>query len=221
MPILASRGREIRELLEALSEPKKREGALLRLRNLGPRVVPHAGDDLARLGPEARRGLLEILRDVQTADARALKKRLARVDTGGPGSPRPAPPEKADPEAQALDDLRALPPPRPDERASISRERGEAHLALARAGSRLARKDLLLSLNTLAADRSRLYWEAAGLIGDTAFLAPLARVALVRPEAAHALAKIVKRERITAKSRILRELEDPLRPIVARAILNR
>lgn len=221
MPIVASRGREIRKLLGDLSEPGRRAGALIRLRNLGSRVVPHAGDDLARLDAEARRDLLEILRDVQTADAKALKKRLVRVDPDATTSPRREAPADADPEARSLEDIRALPPPRQNERASVSRERGEAHLALARAGSRLARKDLLLSLTTLAAERSRLYCEAAGLIGDAAFIAPLARLALVRPEAAQALAAIAKRERITARSKILRDLDEPLRPILARAILAR
>jgi hypothetical protein len=226
LPILASRGGEIRRLLVELSDPKRRAGAAMRLHSLGARVVPHVSDELGRLDADARRALLEALSDVQTADAKALRRRLVRVET--PPAPRAgAPPAPArEPirgrtegaEAQALDALRALPPPRPSERASVSRERGEAHLTLARAGSRLARKDLLLSLNVLGAERARLYCEAAGLIGDLEFLAPLARVAHVRPEAAAAIVLIASRERVTLRSKVVRNLEEPLRLIVARSI---
>ncbi|MEO8501236.1 MAG: hypothetical protein ABI565_10000, partial [Vicinamibacteria bacterium] len=188
----------------------------------GARVVPHAADELGRLDPPARRALLEALRDVETADARALKKRLMRLDTpatkpdrGGVGANLGTSPE---PESRALDELRALPPPRPNERAAVSRERGEAHLALARRGSRLARKDLLLSLNTLAPERARLYCEAAGLIGDGDFLTPLARAAAKVKEATRAIAQIATREKITPRSKVLRTLDEPVRVVVARAL---
>jgi len=201
----------------------------MRLRSLGARVVPHVAEELGRLDAEARAALLDALRDVQTADAKALRKRLVRAETRpaqGPGVPPATAGESTGDrtegaETHALDVLRALPPPRPSERASVSRERGEAHLALARSGSRLARKDLLLSLTTLGAERTRIYCEAAGLIGDTEFLAPLARIAPVRPEAAASISRIAARERITSRSRVLRNLEEPLRLIVARSIAGR
>lgn len=228
MPILASRAGEIRRLLSELSDPKRRAGAVLRLRSVGARVVPHVEDELGRLDPAARRALLEALGDVSTADARALRERLLRLEPTGraEGSPSgsPASPEAVraeagvDAERRALDDLRALPPPRSNERASISRERGEAHLALARTGSRLARKDLLLSLTTLAPERARAYCEAAGLIGDAAFLAPLAGMAIRVREAAGAIARIAAREKITARSKVLKTLDEPVRVIVARAL---
>jgi len=232
MPIVASRGGEIRRLLSELSEPKRRPGAILRLRAMGARVVPHVADELGRLDPEVRLALLEALRDVQTAEARALRKRLTRVeplagprrtdprsgDRGGP--PEEHGPMAADAESRALDQLRALPPPRPSERAGVSRDRGEVHLALARTGSRLARKDLLQSLSTLAAERARLYCQAAGLIGDSDFLAPLARLSAKQPEAARAISQIASRERITPRSKILRTLDESLRVIVARAIAS-
>jgi hypothetical protein len=218
MPIVASRGSEIRRLLAELADPKRRAGAVMRLKGLGSRVVPHVAFDLGRLDPEARSGLLEALGDIKTSDGKALKKRLERLEP----SPRAQglAPREAGAEATSLDALRALPPPGPGERATVSRERGEAHLALARAGSRLARKDLLDSLSTLSADRTRLYCEAAGLIGDAAFLAPLARIAGVRPEASKAIAAIARRERITLRSKALRDLEESLRGIVARAIAS-
>jgi HEAT repeat protein len=75
-----------------------------------------------------------------------------------------------------------------------------------------------LSLNTLGPERTRLYCEAAGLIGDGEFLAPLARWAAKRPEAVRAIAQIGVRERITPRSKALRNLEEPLRVIVARAL---
>lgn len=226
MPIVASRGGEIRRLLEGLSDPKRRAGAVLRLRSLGARVVPHAAEELGRLDADARRALLEALREVQTADAKALRKRLMRIETrpGKTGAAtsaaetEPVPGTTRDAEAQALDALRALPPPRPSERASVSRERGEAHLGLARSGSRLARKDLLQSLDVLSPERARLYCEAAGLIGDTDFLAALARLARSRPEASEAIARIAAREKITLRSKVLRNIEEPLRLIVARSI---
>lgn len=232
MPIVASRGGEIRRLLAELSDPKRRAGAVLRLRSLGARVVPHVADELGRLDPGARRSLLDALREVQTADAGALKKRLMRaeppaatpardksripLDTAPEGKSVEA--TSANAESRALDALRALPPPRLNERASVSRERGEAHLALARTGSRLARKDLLLSLTTLAPERARLYCEAASLIGDGEFLAPLARTAMKLPEAGRAIARIASREKITLRSKILRTLDEPLRVIVAQAL---
>ncbi len=226
MPIVASRGGEIRRLLEGLSDPQRRAGAVLRLRSLGARVVPHVADEFGRLDTDARRALIEVLGDVQTADAKALRKRLVRSEAASPESARLAPSgedetgarDSAGPESHALDALRALPPPRRDERATVSRERGEAHLALARIGSRLARKDLLLCLDTLGADRARLYCEAAGLIGDGDFLPSLARLAQARPEAGTAIALIASRERVTLRSKVLRNLEEPLRLIVARSI---
>lgn len=234
MPIVASRGGEIRRLLTDLSDPGRRQGAALRLRSLGARVVPHVADALGRLDAEARGALLEALRDVHTGDARTLRNRLLRAEPAPRTRERASRPQGDDPEvrageapleatslnaeSRALDQLRALPPPRPNERASVSRERGEAHLALARTGSRLARKDLLLSLNTLAPERGRLYGEAAGLIGDSDFLAPLARMAARRPEALRAIAQIAARERITPRSKILKTLDEPLRVTVARAL---
>ncbi len=225
MPIVASRGGEIRRLLRELADPKRRAGAVLRLRSLGARVVPHVADELGRLDTDARRAVLEVLADVQTADAKTLRKRLIRSEAAE--SARPAPPgeegeagsgRSTGPESHALEALRALPPPRRDERATVSRERGEAHLALARIGSRLARKDLLLCLETLGAERARLYCEAAGLIGDRDFLPSLARVAQVRSEAASAIALVASRERLTLRSKVLRDLEEPLRLIVARSM---
>jgi len=235
LPIVASRGGDIRRLLRELGDPKRRAGAVIRLRSLGARVVPHVSDELAGLDADARHALLDALREVQTADAKALRKRLTRSDaaTGdrtpkAPGATRSTIAFEEDKEAtgpgaeaQALEVLRALPPPRPNERASISRDRGEVHLALARIGSRLARKDLILSIDTLGADRARLYCEAAGLIGDLDFLAPLARLAQTRPEAAAAISAIAKRERVTPRSRVLRGMEEPLRLIVARSIAGR
>jgi hypothetical protein len=198
-------------------------------------VVPHAAEELGRLKVESRGALLEALREVDSADARALKRRLVRAmppplaEEASPRRIRPAPtgaPGNTDPgfagaEARALDDLRKIPAARAGERPSTSRARGEAHLALARAGSRLARQDLLQSLHALSPDRTRLYCEAAGLIGDGEFLAPLARLALARPEASAAIAAIALRERITGRSKILRSLEEPLRAAVARAIAGR
>lgn len=227
MPILASRGGEIRRLLLDLSDPKRRAGAVLRLRALGARVVPHVADELGRLDRDAHRALLDALKDVQTADAAALRKRLAQAEATAPSAAKAGPSEVEEPgqregsaglESRALETLRSLPPPRRDERASVSRERGEAHLALARDGSRLARKDLLASLEALGPDRARLCCEAAGLIGDAEFLAPLARLAARRPEAAKAIAEIAAREKITARSKVLRTLDEPLRVIVARAL---
>jgi hypothetical protein len=224
MPIVASRGNEIRRRLDELNDPKRREGAALRLKSLGARVVPRVSEDLAQLGPEARQALLEALNDVDTADARALKKRLARLEPGttpaearSRGS-RDRREDSAD--AKALETFRNLPPLRPNERASVSRERGEAHLALARAGSRLARKDLLLSLTTLESGRTRLYCEAAGLIGDAEFLTPLARLAGDRPEAAKAIFEIAAREKITGRSKVLKELPESVRVIVAKALVG-
>jgi hypothetical protein len=196
---------------------------MMRLRALGERVVPHVAEELGRFDLATRRALLEALASVDTTDARTLKKRLARAETApsarpGPVSSRIALPQTSSAEAKALDNLRALPPPRANERPVISRERGEAHIALARAGSRLARKDLLMSLATLAPDRSRLYCEAAGLIGDADFLGPLARIADAQPEAGAALSAIAAREKITRRSKALRDLDEPLRVIVARAL---
>ena len=215
MPIVASKGSEIRRLLQDLSDPKRRAGAAMRLRALGARVVPHVADELARLDAAARRALSDALEDVNTAEGRALKDRLARSEAAP--EPKSTTPAKPGP----LDALQHLPPPRPNERAAISRERGEAHLALARIGSRLARKDLLLGLTTLEAARTRLYCEAAGLIGDVEFLAPLARLAEAQPEAARAVFDIAAREKITARSRVLLKLDEPLRPIIARCLIGR
>lgn len=79
MPIVASRGTEIRKLLGDLSDPRQRAGAILRLRTIGSRVVPHVADELGRLDAVARSSLLEALDDVNTAEGRALKRRLART----------------------------------------------------------------------------------------------------------------------------------------------
>lgn len=217
MPIVASRGMEIRRLIGELMNPGRRPGALLRLRSLGARVVPHVAEELGRLDVETRRALFEALADLDTPDARALLGRLART------GPRPAAARRgreaeSSAEATALGDLRALPPPRAGERPAISRERGEAHLALARGGSRLARRDLLLSLETLAPDRVRLYCEAAGLIGDSEFIGPLARLLGARPEAGSAIKAIAARERITRRSKVIRALDEGVRPIVVRAL---
>ena len=227
MPIVASRGGEIRRLLLDLSDPRRRAGAVLRLRSLGARVVPHVADELGRLDADARRALLDAMKDVETADAATLRRRLARAEAAAPSAAKAAPSgalelgrstRSAGPESQALETLRSLPPPRRDERASVSRERGEAHLALARDGSRLFRKDLLVSLSTLGPDRARLCCEAAGLIGDAEFLAPLARLAALRPEAGKAISTIAAREKITSRSKILRTLDEASRLIVARSL---
>lgn len=242
MPIVASKGSEIRRLLQELSDPKRRAGAVMRLRALGARVVPHVAEDLGRLDPAARRALVDALEDVNTAEGRALKARLVRSEMAlvgpvsaslPPATPRLSSTERAPRnqragemdapggEAAAMDALQALPPPRANERATISRERGEAHLALGRLGSRLARKDLLLALTTLGAARTRLYCEAAGLVGDIEFLAPLARLAEAQPEAARAVFDIAAREKITARSKVLLKLDEPLRPIIARCLIGR
>ncbi len=229
MPIVASRGNEIRRLLSELLDPRRRAGAALRLKSMGARVVPHVGAALDGLDAAARKALGEALAEVNTADARALRKRLARVDAESATDPRPkaaGPPEPNGPDepgedSRALEILRTLPPPRPNERATVSRERGEAHLALARAGSRLARKDLLLSLTTLERGRARLYCEAAGLIGDAEFLAPLTRLSPGLPEADRAIFDIATREKITARSKILKTLPEPVRVAVAKALVGR
>jgi hypothetical protein len=223
MPIVTSRASEIRKLLTYLEDPKRRAGAVLRLRSFGSRVVPHVGDELGRLDADTRSALLDALGEVQTAEGKALRKRIARVEmTSAATAARPNVPrvEKAaeGAEASALDAFRTLPPPRSNEEASLSRERGEAHLVLARQGSRLARKDLLLSLDLLGARRARLYCEAAGLIGDAEFLVPLARLAPERPEAGEAIARIAAREKITLRSKVMRSLDEPLRLVVARSI---
>jgi hypothetical protein len=225
MPIVASRGAEIERLLDQLNDPRRRAGAALRLRTLGSRVVPHASDGLARLAPEARKALREAMADVDTADARALTKRLAGFERDRPpaftrpgGSPSDGSGQGQD--AAALETLGQLPPPRANERASLSRERGEAHLALARAGSRLARKELLASLVALDASRARLYCEAAGLIGDAEFLAPLARLAQARPEASRAIFEIAARERITARSKAMKALPEAVQVAVAKALVG-
>lgn len=239
MPIVASKGSEIRRLLQELSDSRRRGAAILRLRGLGARVVPHVADELGRLGPAARRALAEALADVNTAEGRSLKARLDRSETSSLVEPTEAAeaktsasvkkpvdrpsrkPDSPGPEAEAMDALQSLPPPRPNERAAISRDRGEAHLVLARLGSRLARRDLLLALATLAAARTRAYSEAAGLIGDAEFLAPLARLADAQTEAARAIFDIAAREKITARSKVILRIEPALRPIVARSLIGR
>jgi hypothetical protein len=218
VPILASRGNEIRRWISDLAEPSKRAAAKMRLKALGARVVPHADEELLRLDADARGALAEALEDVDTSDARALKKRLKRTDSRAVTTTKPSAEESA--EGKALAALRALPPPRPSERAAVSRERGEAHLTLARSGSRLARKDLLLSLATLDAERTRLYCEAAGFIGDKDFLECLARLASTQVEASRAIAAIAAREKITRRSKALRDLDEPLRVIVARSLAS-
>jgi hypothetical protein len=49
----------------------------------------------------------------------------------------------------------------------------------------------------------------------------LARLAHARPEAAEAIVRIALRERITGRSKILRDLDEPLRVVVARALTGR
>lgn len=222
MPIVPSRGLEIRRLLGELADPRQRDRAMRRLTALGARVVPHAEDELARLDPAARTALAKVLRDVQTSGAQTLLQRLTRAEElipkGGPKTPPPADDSSEGNEATALGALRALPPPRADERPTISRERGEAHLTLARSGSRLARKDLLLSLKTLPAARSRLYCEAAALIGNAEFLEVLARIGEAREEARAALSQIATREKITARSKSVRDLNKALQKTVAQAL---
>lgn len=213
MPIVASRSAEIQRLLNDLGNPRRRDAAVLRLRSLGARVVPHALAELGRLDAEARRALVEVLADVATAEARSLRNRL-----GGAEAELSKPSISQDAEAMALEGFRRLPPPRRGESAAVSRNRGEAHLVLARLGSRLARKDLISGLATLEPNRARLYCEAAGLIGDAAFLEPLARTAQSVPEALSAIAAIVRREKITLRSRILRHLDESVRATIARAV---
>jgi hypothetical protein len=218
LPIVASRGNEIRRWIKDLADPSKRMAAKRQLEALGARVVPHVDEELTRLDASARRALAEALRDVDTADARALKTRLKRAES------RPA--ERAKPQAEESDEtkalaiLRKLPPPHRTERAAISRDRSDAHLSLARAGSRLARKDLLASLTTLGAERSRYYCEAAGLIGDLEFVCPLARLSESHPEALVALSMIAAREGLTPRSKAFRELDEDVRAVVARALLR-
>jgi len=226
--IVASRAVEIRRLLGALADPKTRPGALLRLRAMGARVVPHIDEDLSRLDIHTRRALVDVLEGVETQDGKALRKRLLRADSA-PTAEKPErsslAPSKAvaddDPETEALRVLKGLPPPKAGERAGVSRERGEAHLSLARLGSRLARKDLFDTLSILDPGRLRLCCEAAGLVGDAAFLAPLARLADTLPEAADAIARVAKRERITGRSKHLAALDEPSRLAVARALASR
>ncbi len=225
MPIVASRGNEIRRLLSELLDPKRRAGAVLRLKSMGARVVPHVAAELGALDGASRKALSEALAEVNTADARALVERLARVEAeSAPDATRKTEPRDQDTsgdDAAALETLRALPAPRPNERASVSRERGEAHLVLARTGSRLARKDLLHSLSTLDKGRARLYCEAASLIGDEEFLVPLAHLASGLPEAERAIFDIARREKITARSKILKALPEPIRVVVAKALVGR
>ena len=90
---------------------------------------------------------------------------------------------------------------------------------LARLESRLARKDLLQGLATLEPNRARLYCEAAGLIGDLEFLAPLSRLAPNVKEASPAIAAIAKRENITIRSRLLRDLDVSVLAAVAQSLL--
>lgn len=225
MPIVASRGNEIRRLLSELVDPRRRAGAVLRLKSMGARVVPHVAAELGGLDVAARKALAEALAEVRTSDARALLQRLARVEAeSAPDGARPKEPRDQDTsgeDSRALETLRALPAPRPTERASVSRERGEAHLTLARAGSRLARKDLLHSLSTLDKARARLYCEAAGLIGDAEFLIPLARLSAGLPEAERAIFDIAQREKITARSKVLKSLPETVRVAVAKALVGR
>ena len=223
MPIVASRSNEIRRLLNELLDPKRRAGATLRLKSMGARVVPHVEGELGGLDAASRKALSETLAEVNTADARALLRQLARREAERKDGRPPEPPGSgaASEDARALEILRALPAPRSTERASLSRERGEAHLALARAGSRLARKDLLLSLATLDKGRARHYCEAAGLIGDAEFLIPLARLAPDLAEAERAIFDIAAREKITARSKVMQALPEPIRVIVAKALVGR
>lgn len=219
MPIVASRANEIRRLLSELLDPKRRAGAALRLKSMGARVVPHVEAELGRLDAASRQALGEALSGVNTADARSLLRKIARLTDET--SPEPPGRDATSEDARALETLRALPAPRPNERASVSRARGEAHLALARAGSRLARKELLLSLTTLDRVRARHSCEAAGLIGDEEFLIPLARLAPGLPEAERAIFEIATRERITARSKVMKALPEPVRVIVAKALVGR
>ena len=55
-----------------------------RLKSLGARVVPHVDDELGRLDPGTRRALAEALKDVGTADGRALVERLNRLEPKPP-----------------------------------------------------------------------------------------------------------------------------------------
>lgn len=225
MPIVASRGNEIRRLLGELSDPKRRAGAMLRLRALGTRVVPHAADELGRLNADARAALLDALGDLDTIDAKTLRTRLVRVESLSSKAASSAARGStviADLgiESKALETLRRLPMPSASERTSITRERGEAHLSLARAGSRLARKDLLRSLEALPPGRTGLYCEAAGLIGDASFLEALARVGATREEGIAAISSVTAREKITARSKAVRELDPALRNVVARALVG-
>lgn len=235
MPIVESRAAQIRRLIADLDDPARREAATARLRTMGARVPGHVEEDLVRLSAAARTSLIEVLRGVETADARAVLQRLERAATR-PGG-RPGPPvsrtrsgdpsvsasgdgDGPDAEASALAALRAHPPAQARESAAVSRARGEAHLALARAGSRLARKDLLHCLETLGPERGRLYCEAAGLIGDAAFVPVLAGLATGRPDggAGDALMTIAARERLTARSKVVKDLADAPRAAALAAI---
>ena len=222
MPILVSQGAEIRRWLLDLGNPRRRTAAALRLRALGSRVVTHVNDELGRLDGGVREAVLEVLSHVDTAEARAVRKRLNRAGGEPASSSAIAAPSRASPwgipgtedaadtESVALSTLRRLPPTGRKESAAVHRDRSEAHLALARLGSRLARKDLLQSLTTVDPGRSRVYCEAAGLIGDGEFLGPLARLTSASTEAFAAIAAIARREKITPRSRLLRTLNGPL-----------
>lgn len=236
MPIVESRAALIRTLIADLDQPTRREAALVRLRTLGPRVPAHVEEQFARLTPGMRTGLLEVLRGVNTADARATVVRLERVAGATPPSrkgdgstarrkaaqapPEPVGPNGGDEEAEALAALRAQPPAQARESAAISRARGEAHLALARAGSRLARKDLLHCLETLGAERARLYCEAAALIGDSGFVPALAALADRNAAcgAGEAISAVAARERLSARSKAIKELEPALRTAALNAL---
>lgn len=227
MPIVASRAGEIRRRIAELADPRTRDGAILRLKALGPRVPPHVEEDLARLAPEVRAAIGEVLRDVDTADARAILRRLGRpspiAEAGRVASTSTGDTSPLDEETEAANELRALPPPRAGEAASVSRKRGEAHLRLARAGSRLARKDLIACLTALGPDRGRPYCEAAALIGDAEFLPVLAGIA-ARPAdvgASVAIAAIAAREKLSARSKAIKELRPALRAIALQAIATR
>lgn len=215
MPIVPSRNAEIRRLIASLDDPRAKGAALARLRVLGRRVVAHVSDDLSRLSPEVIDALVPLLREAGTAESREA---LARIEKGrrtaGPAPDRAMADdeeETASDEATLLARLRALPPPRRSEPPSVSRDRAEIHLLLARSGLRLARAELLTCLETLNPERAALYAEAAGLIGDAAFVPALARLLGAAASAKSALSALAAREKISTRSRAIRTLPEPLR----------
>lgn len=222
MPIVPARRKEIDTLIQALAMPASREAALARLRVIGVRVVPHLAEDFARLPRAALVAALPLLRSFDSKDARALALRIERLQVEETPAPQiqKAPTPLPRDEASALQILRGLKPPRRSEPLALSRERALLHTELAQAGSRLARGELLRCLEVLNPDRAQLYLGAALLLGDSAFLELVARVAKESDEARAAIRAIAERERLTPRSRAVKALPDPTRSWVIAALAS-